>query len=39
MRATGTLEHIGADNIFVHEDAALAALAERLQSRSVSPAA
>ena len=39
MRATGTLEHIGADNIFVHEDAALAALTERLQSKPVSPAA
>ncbi len=32
MRATGTLEHIGADNIFVHEDAALAALAGRLRA-------
>jgi SulP family sulfate permease len=39
MRATGTLEHIGAENIFAHEDSALAALAERLQSKPVSPAA
>lgn len=28
MRATGTLEVIGAGNIFIHEDAALAALAD-----------
>jgi len=30
MRAAGTLEIIGADNIFIHEDQALAALAARV---------
>ena len=30
LRATGTLEIIGADNVFVHEDHALAALAGRV---------
>lgn len=38
LRATGALEAIGADNLFVHEDQALAALAARVSAPDFDPA-
>jgi len=39
LRATGTLEIIGADNVFVHEDLALVALAARVRDPAFDRAA